>query len=612
MLLCRSATISEAFAAKKPPTSSQGRDILNNPSLFRRFDRYLEPSEKATQEHVGPFRNIDTLWKSFKTHTKYESNPFSGFASSSTALLNGLERKRISDSQPFRKRTEPEGRGRYVVTSAQALRHLVLDEKVSLKDIDVQLNLREAPVKSNSTYDSADVPCMEQHEVVQLIAQRHREGSKPSKRSHNDTARLALALEGGGMRGAVGAGMAAAIHHLNLLDTFDTIYGSSAGSVIGAYMISRQVYTDVYFEVLTAAERSFLCKRRMIGALAATAVDLLLSKLANSWEVSRHNFPKFSSQMPPGMNLSYVLDSVMDPREGLRPLDMDVFLENNQHQPLRIASSCAGPGGKLYTRCFGTEDFYGIQDISLMENGTCSSDDSRCQADIWTREGIYSYLEASMTVPGATGPPVTILNRLENETHMHFDAFCFEPLPYRSAVEEGATHVLVLCSRPACFNPKTVPGLYERAIAPLYFESHGHPATATFFSRGGQQFIYAEDLLTLEEGKRAGCEGKPVQVPPPQIVYGIDQNSHESDFRLDNDRTRNWKKSFLLPLKVPVGTPELPTTEQRREQVLEAVRQGFAAAYDLLAGPVGAKDYMTDGKLITGRQMAEIIFPYER
>jgi patatin-like phospholipase/acyl hydrolase len=42
---------------------------------------------------------------------------------------------------------------------------------------------------------------------------------------------------GGGMRGAVSAGMAAAIAGLGLTDAFDVIYGSSAGSVIGAYMV---------------------------------------------------------------------------------------------------------------------------------------------------------------------------------------------------------------------------------------------------------------------------------------------------------------------------------------------------------------------------------------
>lgn len=42
------------------------------------------------------------------------------------------------------------------------------------------------------------------------------------------------------MRGCVGAGMLAALNHLGLRDAFDVIYGSSAGSLMGAYFLSGQ------------------------------------------------------------------------------------------------------------------------------------------------------------------------------------------------------------------------------------------------------------------------------------------------------------------------------------------------------------------------------------
>lgn len=44
----------------------------------------------------------------------------------------------------------------------------------------------------------------------------------------------------GGMRGCVGAGMLAALNHLGLRDAFDVVYGSSAGSLMGAYFLSGQ------------------------------------------------------------------------------------------------------------------------------------------------------------------------------------------------------------------------------------------------------------------------------------------------------------------------------------------------------------------------------------
>lgn len=77
-----------------------------------------------------------------------------------------------------------------------------------------------------------------QHPVLELMRARKRAGGKPGE--HDDGATLAVAIEGGGMRGIVSAGMAAAIETLGLRDTVDRIYGSSAGSLNGAFLIARQ------------------------------------------------------------------------------------------------------------------------------------------------------------------------------------------------------------------------------------------------------------------------------------------------------------------------------------------------------------------------------------
>lgn len=53
--------------------------------------------------------------------------------------------------------------------------------------------------------------------------------------------KVGLAIEGGGMRGCVSAGMVAAVSTLGLMDSFDAVYGSSAGSLVGAYAIAGQV-----------------------------------------------------------------------------------------------------------------------------------------------------------------------------------------------------------------------------------------------------------------------------------------------------------------------------------------------------------------------------------
>src|SRR3954470_23870387 len=51
-------------------------------------------------------------------------------------------------------------------------------------------------------------------------------------------ARLALVIEGGGMRGVVSAGMTAAIERLGLTGRFDVVVGASAGALNGAAMLA--------------------------------------------------------------------------------------------------------------------------------------------------------------------------------------------------------------------------------------------------------------------------------------------------------------------------------------------------------------------------------------
>lgn len=430
-----------------------------------------------------------------------------------------------------------------IIQNAHSLRTKVLDEKVPLKDLNVQLDV-----------GSYTVSQMLSHEVLQILSQRFKEQSTPGFRK--DDHHVALAIEGGGMRGSVSAGMAAAIASLGLADAVDSIYGSSAGSVVGAYLVSRQMCMDVYVNILTNAKRQFVCTRRLVRSLAAAGVDMIMPS-------------ELASRATPGMNISFVLDGIMDHEHGIRPLDLERFMENNVRQPLRIASSYSH-NGTLGTRAFGTHDFHD--------------------------RNLYKCLQASMTVPGATGPPVKV--PIGKEEISHFDAFCFEPLPYRSAVQDGATHVLCLCSRPEGFQPKCVPGVYELGIAPLYFKSHGMPEAVSFFDRGGQQYIYAEDLLTLEEGKRAGIQNTgPVVIPPPEVLYG---GPNDSQNPVNRD---NWNQAHVFPLKVPMGTPELPTLEQDKEAVLEAVRGGYAAAFDLLAPVIGLDIHLT------GEDVAQMIFP---
>jgi len=73
-------------------------------------------------------------------------------------------------------------------------------------------------------------------ETLFLLHERVKSGSRPGQRA--DGHRIVLSVEGGGMRGTVTAGMAYALHELGLLSAFDAVYGTSAGAITAAWLLS--------------------------------------------------------------------------------------------------------------------------------------------------------------------------------------------------------------------------------------------------------------------------------------------------------------------------------------------------------------------------------------
>ena len=74
------------------------------------------------------------------------------------------------------------------------------------------------------------------HELLRIIDERVRTGSRPGHR--DDPYRVAVSIEGGGMRGTVSAGMALALHELGMVPAIDAVYGASAGAITGAWLLS--------------------------------------------------------------------------------------------------------------------------------------------------------------------------------------------------------------------------------------------------------------------------------------------------------------------------------------------------------------------------------------
>jgi predicted patatin/cPLA2 family phospholipase len=102
------------------------------------------------------------------------------------------------------------------------------------------------------------------HPVVELIRERAEGGG-----GRDDAIRLGLAIEGGGMRGAITGGMALELDRRGLRDVFDDVYGASAGALNAAWLLSgaaaRGISTWSDPALRTASiRRSNLLRRRPI------------------------------------------------------------------------------------------------------------------------------------------------------------------------------------------------------------------------------------------------------------------------------------------------------------------------------------------------------------
>jgi predicted patatin/cPLA2 family phospholipase len=176
-------------------------------------------------------------------------------------------------------------------------------------------------------------------------------------RERPEGARVALVVEGGGMRGAVSGGMALGLDELGLAGAFDAAYGSSAGTLNAMWLVSGRVrdgiptWTDPQLVGELISRRRALLRRGPV-------VDV------------RGLVEERYERLSPGL-----FDAVLAGRTELHPIATD--------------------------------------------------------------------LRASAALPVLSGPPVTVDGR------PFIDAGLSAAIPFRAALADGATHVLVLRSRRA-------------------------------------------------------------------------------------------------------------------------------------------------------------------
>ena len=251
-------------------------------------------------------------------------------------FLNKLGFKRFSQDQKdmletAKKAALPE---KFEITNLKDLDSYFADEKGRFRtksgNIDSDRLLRSLSVRGDTQIIGSTERLDYVHPVAKLLHERKANGSQCVEGGkREDGCKIALVVEGGGMRGCVSAGMVCALHHLGLRDAIDVVYGSSAGSIVGAYFISGQLPwfgPEVYYDKLTTAGKEFIDTSRLLRVLGLGLADPRLFKDV----LARRNNGK------PVLSLPFLLKQTM---QVTKPLDWQKFADRQKVQPLRVVAS---------------------------------------------------------------------------------------------------------------------------------------------------------------------------------------------------------------------------------------------------------------------------------
>jgi predicted patatin/cPLA2 family phospholipase len=124
------------------------------------------------------------------------------------------------------------------------------------------------------------------HPVAAVLRERAEQGSEPGAR--RDPHRVALVLEGGGMRGVVSAGMTAALERLGLTRCFDLVYGSSAGALNAAALLAGVAGPAAATYHTALATKAFINPARLLVGRPALDVRFVLALASTELDRDRH------------------------------------------------------------------------------------------------------------------------------------------------------------------------------------------------------------------------------------------------------------------------------------------------------------------------------------
>lgn len=279
-------------------------------------------------------------------------------------------------------------------------------------------------------------------EVGALVRQRLASGRT------DDGARLAIVLEGGGMRGVLSAASASVIADLGILDVADIVVGTSAGATNAVALAAGAVneLANAYIEVFTHAD------------------------YINPWRTLR-NRPAIASEL-----IIREIDRRFGIASGARASHVDVAV---------VATDVASATSVTLTTFVDDDD-------------------------------VLTGISASSRLPYLGGPPV------EHRGRRWLDGGVTEAVPVAAASQLGATHAVVVTTRPTTSAPSYGPT--DRAVE-LYLRRL-NPELALAYSNRPQR--YRALMGELSSGRVAGM--RTLTVAP----------SHDDPIpsRLERDRGR--------------------------------------------------------------------------
>lgn len=120
------------------------------------------------------------------------------------------------------------------------------------------------------------------HPVTRILAARTRSGDRA------DGHRVALVVEGGGMRGVVSAAMTAALEDLGLTGSFDLAVGTSAGALNAAAMLAGVANGCMHEYSAGFAGREFINPARLLLGRPAVDVEFVLDFNSTGLDADRH------------------------------------------------------------------------------------------------------------------------------------------------------------------------------------------------------------------------------------------------------------------------------------------------------------------------------------